>query len=90
MEGMQWCRCTRPVLNLCDNLICGFGKIDHQKMDDCAPDLRGMQWCRCTRPVLKLCPHGIKHFVLHIEGYGGAGAPALSPYKKVNQTTKRA
>ena len=90
MGGMQWCRCTRPVLNLCDNLICGFGKIDHQKMDDCAPDLRGMQWCRCTRPVLKLCPHGIKHFVLHIEGCGGAGAPALSPYKKVNQTTKRA
>ena len=32
---------------------------------------------------------GIKHFVLHIEGCGGAGVPALS-YKKVNQTTKRA
>ena len=32
---------------------------------------------------------GIKHFVLHIQGCGGAGVPALS-YKKVNQTTKRA
>ena len=32
---------------------------------------------------------GIKHFVLHIEGCGGAGVPALS-CKKVNQTTKRA
>ena len=48
-------------------------------MDTCAPNLRGMQWCRCTRPVLKLCPHGIKHFVLNIEGCSGAGAPALSP-----------
>ena len=32
---------------------------------------------------------GMKHFVLHIQGCGGAGVPALS-YKKVNQTTKRA
>ena len=79
--GMQWCRCTRPVFNLCDNLICSSGKIDHQKWT-IVPDLRGMQWCRCTRPVSKLCAHGIKHFVLHIEGCGGAGAPALSPYKK--------
>ena len=54
--GMQWCRCTGPVLNLCANLICGFEKKnEYQKMDDSVPHLRGMQWCRCTRSVLKLC-----------------------------------